>query len=469
MSISKARICIVDDDSLTLKVLDQLLQQAGHAVHSFQSVRQALEEIPSLQPDLILMDVHMQEMDGFEACHLLKENEQTKSIPLIFVTVMDQPQNIVRGFEVGATDYITKPVQKLELLARINTQLNIFHYQRQLEEKNQRLEKLLDLMQSLYQMSLEINRELNCSKIMESTLQHIIELFHAENGLAARYEPQEKNLTIALSVPSGRYKIGKTLQLGEGPLGMAAQKKETIIQEGAQLTAEGTLADNSPTSNAAVISIPLLSSSQLLGVMCIQTDGTKPFEFQDLYIAEMFAVQASAAMENARLLTEVQRLATTDDLTGLYNRRALMEIAQLEFERFLRYGFPLSVLMFDIDKFKKLNDQWGHLIGDEVLKELGKLCKLSLRNVDILGRYGGEEFIALLPQTALADAQHTAERLRSIIDNYPFYCRDQCLHITISIGVVEAQSQDKSLDALLDRVDQAMYRAKAAGRNTVST
>jgi diguanylate cyclase (GGDEF)-like protein len=247
------------------------------------------------------------------------------------------------------------------------------------------------------------------------------------------------------------------------------KKKKLIILEGASLTAEGLLADNPSASNMTIISMPLMSSSQLLGVMCILTDGTKPFEFQELYIAEMFAVQASATMENARLLTEVQRLATTDDLSGLYNRRAFMEIAQLEFERFLRYGAPLSVFMFDIDKFKKLNDQWGHLIGDEVLKELGKLCKHSMRNIDILGRYGGEEFIALLPQTELAEALQAAERLRSLIDTYPFYCRDQCLHITISIGVVEAQSQDKTLDALLDRVDQAMYRAKAAGRNTVST
>jgi DNA-binding response OmpR family regulator len=206
-------------------VLEQLLQQPAYRVFIPISPVKLWMKVPTLQPDLILMDVHMQEIDGFEACRLLKENKQTSSIPLIFVTVMDQPHHIVRGFEVGATDYITKPVQKLELLARINTHLNIFHYQRQLAEKNLRLEKLLDLMQSLYQMSLEINRELKCSRIMETTLQHLIEIFHAESGLAARYELQDSNLTIALSVPQADTKLARLSAWGRSAWNSCPKKR----------------------------------------------------------------------------------------------------------------------------------------------------------------------------------------------------------------------------------------------------
>lgn len=464
-----ANICIVDDDPITLKVLDQLLQQAGYRVFSFLSVHQALKEIPALQPDMILMDVQMKEMDGFEACRQLKENKQTASIPLLFVTIMDQPHNIVRGFESGGVDYITKPVQKRELLARISTHLNIHHYQRQLEEKNQRLEKFLDQMQALYQMSIDITRELNSSKILEETLRHLIKIFNASRGQVALYQVQDDCLVISHSVPVAEHQTGKTIQLGEGVLGTAAQKKETIIIEGSDLQSPSYFNNQQLPSFPTTIAIPLIGSNRLLGAISVQIENQKPLEFHELYFAEMFTVQASIAIENAALYDEVQRLAIIDALTGLYNRRAIMDIAQSEFQRAQRYRSPLSIIMFDIDRFKRINDQWGHLTGDEVLRELGKLCRENLRSTDIAGRYGGEEFLILLPETMLPNALETAERLRSLIDHHGFYCKDQCLHITISAGVAEAQPQDSTLDALLERVDQALYRAKAAGRNTVAS
>lgn len=183
---------------------------------------------------------------------------------------------------------------------------------------------------------------------------------------------------------------------------------------------------------------------------------------------ELLGANTAVAFENAQLFAKVQSMAITDDLTGLFNRRKFYDYAAQEFERSRRYQRPLSVIMMDIDHFKRVNDTYGHAIGDQVLQGWARVIKSNLRNVDILARYGGEEFVILLPETPIDEALRTAERLRISASDATLPTRVGHMSVTISLGVVNLDDTCRTLEELLDRSDQAMYASKRTGRNKVT-
>jgi diguanylate cyclase (GGDEF)-like protein len=195
----------------------------------------------------------------------------------------------------------------------------------------------------------------------------------------------------------------------------------------------------------------------------------------DLNVLDMFAAQAAIAIRNARLYKQVEQVSVTDDLTGLFNRRGFFQLGEREFERSLRFARPLAALMFDIDHFKGVNDTYGHPVGDRVLRALADCFRLNKRGIDVEGRYGGEEFVLLLPETLLPGASHIAERIRQAIADLSIpVCRANVnqspvdLRITVSVGVAQMAPDVPNLDALIERADQALYRAKDMGRNRIA-
>jgi len=211
---------------------------------------------------------------------------------------------------------------------------------------------------------------------------------------------------------------------------------------------------------------PLLIEQKAQGLLWLWGESLHE---DDMPAMSIFANQVAIAIENARLFGEVQRLASIDGLTGLHNRRHFFGIAQVEFSRGLRYGRSLSAMLLDIDHFKNFNDTYGHAIGDKVLQVVARQCKQSLRNTDILGRYGGEEFVILLPETNLQVAKAVAERLRKSVSATLIPTEKGDLSVTVSIGVAENNELTPSLETLIARADQAMYIAKHKGRNQVAT
>jgi diguanylate cyclase (GGDEF)-like protein len=181
------------------------------------------------------------------------------------------------------------------------------------------------------------------------------------------------------------------------------------------------------------------------------------------------ANQAHIVVENSRLFERVQNLAIRDSLTGLFNHRHTMELLGREVERSVRYPGGVSALMLDIDHFKKVNDEHGHLAGDAVLREVARLLRGALRTVDSVGRYGGEEFLVLLPQTPPDEARRTGERIRQQIGDHVFRVGTRELRVTVSVGVATWESGGaQSAEGLIREADQALYRAKEAGRNRVA-
>jgi diguanylate cyclase (GGDEF)-like protein len=205
----------------------------------------------------------------------------------------------------------------------------------------------------------------------------------------------------------------------------------------------------------------------VLGALALETSYEAAFTETDLRLLTSFAATATAAIHNAQLHAKVQQLAITDGLTGLYNRRGFYEVGRREIDRALRYKRPLAAIMLDIDFLKSINDTHGHDAGDTVLCFVANTCHYDTRKVDIAGRYGGDEFVLLLPENGLFTAAGVAERLRSRIAETPIQYQNTTIDATISLGVVKLMPGIKDVEAMIKRADEALHAAKQAGRNRV--
>ena len=214
-----------------------------------------------------------------------------------------------------------------------------------------------------------------------------------------------------------------------------------------------------------VLRLPLIFEENLLGILWLWGE---TFTRADLPVMSIFAKQIGVSLERARLFQEVQSLALTDHLTGLQNRRSLFELGRVEFARAHRMNRPFCCMMLDLDHFKQINDKYGHPVGDQVLKEFARRCKSSVREIDLVGRYGGEELVILLPETDRKTSVLVAERLRASIAATPITVADLEIPVTVSIGVATKDEHTTHLEALMARADQAMYIAKHKGRNRVA-
>jgi diguanylate cyclase (GGDEF)-like protein len=223
----------------------------------------------------------------------------------------------------------------------------------------------------------------------------------------------------------------------------------------------------SPESVRSILAVPLRFGDRLIGMISAQSYQPHAYTTEDQYLLEMLAANTAIAIQNADLLKKIHWLGITDPLTDLYNRRGFFDLAGREVERFRRFGHPFCALMVDIDNFKQVNDTHGHAIGDQVLIALAKGLELQIRDVDFIGRYGGEEFVIVLPETELPAAIQAAERLREYVENQPITTDRGVLSITVSIGVAKFEENIPELAILIDRADSAMYLAKQSGRNQV--
>jgi diguanylate cyclase (GGDEF)-like protein len=222
-----------------------------------------------------------------------------------------------------------------------------------------------------------------------------------------------------------------------------------------------------PVSTGSAIIAPLTLDQSVLGALVLFGARPKLFTENDLSMLDNFAITATAALRNATLYAEVQRLATTDTVTEQYNRRKFFELGELEIRRSRRFQNALSAIMLDLDNFKEINDTHGHGVGDQVLRAIAQRCRASIRVVDILGRYGGDEFAILLPGADLPEAHEIAERIRQTVIQSPILTDRGAVSISISLGVTQAQQEMESLSVLLGRADAALYSAKQGGRNRV--
>lgn len=434
-------ILIVDDEPAVLKLLKEILAAEGYATRLFNNGEMALRSVMAAAPDLILLDVRMPAMDGFEVCRRIKDDRQLKEIPIIFISAASDTEDKVRAFQAGGVDYITKPFQKEEVIARVKTHVALHRSRLELiqaENALRKSEQSLKIAQAVahlghWEMD-ALTRDVRWSdetyRILGFEPQAFVPSYDA---FLQAVHPDDRTRVashIEQTQAGGDFDIEYRIVLPDG---------RTRVVHGKGVLVTFAEADRPPKIIGTV-----QCDNEVIGVV---QDITQRKEME------------------WRLEYEVR----TDALTGCATRRYFMQMAHQEFSRCRRYGGALSLLMLDLDYFKKVNDTYGHQVGDLTLRKLAEVCRDVLRLEDLVGRLGGEEFAILLIETGSAKAFEAAERLREAVASaVVFFEEKRSLRFTVSIGVATLEQPDADIDAVLKRADQALYAAKNAGRNRVA-
>jgi diguanylate cyclase (GGDEF)-like protein/PAS domain S-box-containing protein len=323
----------------------------------------------------------------------------------------------------------------------------------------------------IYKISQAANAVYNLRDLFSSIHASLSELIPASNFFIALYDAARDELSFPYwkddhdPVPLPQ-KLGRGLTEYVLRTGRPQLVSTEVLQD---LLARGEVVEVG-TPAVDWVGVPLKVEDRLIGVMAVQSY-TQSLRFTQVEtdILSFVSAQAAMAIERKRAEEAIRHLATTDALTGLYNRHHFFELARREFKRARRYAHPLSIIMLDIDNLKPTNDTEGHLAGDCLIQAVARECLTILRRTDLLGRYGGDEFVALLPETELSMAQQVIERLREVIAQKPYLFEGRQLQTTISAGLAALDVECPHMEALLSRADKALYVAKQGGKNRLAT
>jgi diguanylate cyclase (GGDEF)-like protein len=335
----------------------------------------------------------------------------------------------------------------------------------------EKLEERITELSLLFDVAHSLNSTLELNELLERITRLVVERLKIPNFSIMLRNP-DGLLEIRSAWPQHRGSEGLTFGIGEGACGRAAETLRAVylpdVGDRSSIFAKRNLVGG--TDHGSLLAVPMVHMDQLLGVMNFQRPEVAGFSPEELELLMAVADQAATAVKNARLHSEAVLLTMTDPLTGLPNRRHLFGRLEAELARAERYGTPLSILMIDVDHFKRLNDAAGHRAGDETLRKVCDVLKPCVRKVDTVARYGGEEFMVLLPQTAKEGAVAVGEKLRrAVLDTAALAVPTQPTgHITISIGVASYPLDASDQEMLVDCVDAALYASKRGGRNKVS-
>jgi diguanylate cyclase (GGDEF)-like protein/PAS domain S-box-containing protein len=442
----RGNILVVDDLPDNLRLLRDTLTKEGYKVRSATTGLMALRAAQSLSTELILLDIKLPDLDGYEVCRKLKADERTADIPVIFLSALNETFNKLQGLAVGGIDYIAKPFQVQEVLARVETHLTIRRLQKKLQEQNLLLIKEIEEHQRLKEI-LFAEKEL-----AQVTLQSIADaVITTDDQANIRYfNPVAEKLT--------GWKA-------EDAAGMPLSKVFVIINE---LTRE-------PVDN--LIDKALLEKKVVnLGknTILIARNGTEyPIEKSTAPICDRQGQIIGAVIvfrddTQARCLSrQLSWEASHDPLTGIFNRRGFEQQLVKAIASIQDSNQPHFFCYLDLDRFKVVNDTVGHIAGDQLLREITTVLQNGIRANDILGRLGGDEFGLLLTQCPLEKATNIAENLKDLVHNFQFIWENQTFIVGVSIGVVALNQTNRDLMEVLRAADTACYAAKAKGRNCI--
>lgn len=450
-----ARILVVDDVPANVKLLEARLLAEYFEVLTASNGIEALELCEGGRIDVVLLDVMMPGMDGFEVCRRLKADPATQHIPVVMVTALDQVRDRVRGLEAGADDFLAKPVNDLQLMTRVKSLVRLKSLTDELRlraatTRNISIEALLSQHKTGPDAAakvLLVDESASSAERIGKMLRGRCELWHSSDPGEAFFRAAEGDYDcIIISTAFHDY----------DPLRLCSQLRTL---DRTRFVPIMLIADDSEEARL-VRGLELGVNDYLV----------RPVDQQEL-IARL-TTQLRRKHYNDHLRNSVAQtieMAVTDDLTGLHNRRYLDSHLAILFERARNRGRPLALMMLDIDRFKTVNDRWGHDAGDEVLYEFATRLRTSVRGIDLVCRMGGEEFVIVMPDTGATIAARVAERIRANIADKPFVIEaaDQTIAVTASVGVTVMKPGSDTIAAMLKRADLALYKAKNSGRNRV--
>ena len=487
-------VLVADQDPVAAGALAWLLREQGYQVTSVSEGRRLVDALERTRPDLLLVDVEDLGADGEKLLERVKHDERWRDVPIVVATHLPSNGKASRPLVPPrvADDYVTKPFRVPELLARIQTQLRAQSELRStraaLAVARAELERAREDVASnrqIVDILNEVTGELSATEIYRILVRRVARALSlsrssvvlasagdATGAVVASFEdPAAPDLAIRLE----RYPELVSALETERPVLVRDVQNDPVFEQTRKLWAE----EGRDVAIRSVAALPFSVDRWRSGALMLRTERhERELTDDDVEFAGTVVNAAVAAIKRAQTLEStradnrrLEALATTDPLTRLLNRRALLERLSREVDRAKRYESMLTLLLLDIDHFKRINDERGHLVGDAVLRQIGALVEASVRTVDIAARYGGEEFVLILPETSQDGGIIFAERLRESIERYPFDASsDEPLHLTASIGVATFPSpRVDSTEDLFARADEALYRAKSSGRNQVRT
>jgi two-component system, cell cycle response regulator len=449
-----ARVLVVDDILSNVKLLEAKLSAEYFDVVTAYGGLEALAKIEEHEPDIVLLDVMMPGMDGFEVCRRIKQNPKSAHVPVVMVTALDQPTDRVAGLEAGADDFLTKPVDDAALFARVRSLV--------------RLKMMTDEL-----------------RMREATGQNMGLVDPAENfgdggppGRILIIEDRPESVAWFAAALEPAHEISAVDSFEEAVVRVRGGDYDLIVISLGLRGFDGLRLCSQLRSLPEGRNVPILvlvsdgdrrKLTQALE-MGVNDYLTRPVDKNELIARVRTQLRKKRYAERLRHNVQLSlEMAITDQLTGLHNRRYMSRHLDTLISSAQKSGKPLAFLIMDIDYFKSVNDTHGHDIGDEVLREFASRISANVRGIDLACRFGGEEFVVVMPDTDMAFATTIAERLRKGVETNPFaISRDpKRLSITISIGIAGSEGNGDTAEALLHRADQALYRAKREGRNRV--
>jgi two-component system cell cycle response regulator len=450
-----ARVLIVDDVPANLKLLEAKLSAEYFDVLTATSGPDALAICERGEPDIVLLDVMMPGMNGFEVCRRLKSTPVTAHIPVVIVTALDQPRDRLQGLDAGADDFLTKPLDDVALFARVRSLSRLKSMTDELRNRaaaSRRLGIADPLVAAAAEIGLNgrvllVEDRVSVAERLQSALSafHLVEVEPDSQRAAVRAAEEDVDAVL----------ISLDLQ-GQDGLRLCSQLRSL--------------------DRTRDISVLLMGEAEDRGRILRGLDiGAHDFLIRPIDRNELLArvrTQVRRKRFTDRLRDSLQssmEMAVLDQLTGLHNRRFMDTRLAAMFDESALRARALSVMVLDVDHFKVVNDSWGHDAGDEVLKEFADRVRACTRGIDLVARMGGEEVVVVLPETGPKAAYAVAERIRERVENTPFaiYNNSREIPVTVSIGVASRKAGDASSADIVKRADDALYRAKASGRNRV--
>ncbi len=449
-----ARVLVVDDILANVKLLEARLSAEYFEILTAYSGREALDVIARERVDVVLLDVMMPGMDGFEVCRQIKQTPRLAHVPVIMVTALDQPSDKVQGLEAGADDFLTKPVDDIALITRVKNLA--------------RLKVLADELM----MRASTTQELGIATSSAAEW--------AQAGTQGRILLVEDHARSAQRIVDsiGKSHIVSVERDSQAALIKAAEQSFDLLivslslagADGLRLCSQVRSLDRTRHTPIIILVEPGDDARLLRGLdMGVNDYLPRPIDRNEMLARIKTQIKRKRHADLLRAkLDEGMEMAITDALTGLHNRRYMESHLSTLVTQAVQSGRSLSVLIADIDYFKSVNDTYGHDSGDTVLREFAARFRRNTRGIDLACRMGGEEFVIIMPDTDLARAIQVGERLRACVASDPFEINsDTLLRVTASVGIATLERADDTPETLFKRADKALYSAKREGRNRV--
>ncbi|MBI5344446.1 MAG: diguanylate cyclase [Deltaproteobacteria bacterium] len=449
--------------------MEDILRANGYQTRYALDGKDGIKLASEWNPSVILLDLIMPEMDGVKVCKELRRLCLRVRPSIIIVSVKGDKETVVDLLSKGADDFIAKPYNEAEFMARVKAQMRISGFYRELDEDKKNLESILAITEAVT-ATLDPNEVLDIivRKVAEATGAlrcSIVLIVKGDEGyvLVSNDNPSIREMRLDLS----KYPEIKEVISSKNPLVLEDMATHPIMSPVRERIKD--------LKDMSLVIVPIVFNEDVLGTLFLRTRKNKNgFSRKELDFCRIVANASFHAIKNANLFERVSKekeylkeLVIKDQLTTLYNHNFFYSRLAEEFDRSVRYETQMSIIMMDIDNFKHINDTYGHRVGDVVLREVGALIKKGVRKTDIVARYGGEEFSVILPQTAIKGAAEEADRLRQLIESHA-YAGLAKEKITVSLGVASYPHKDIMHSGdMVTAADDALYKAKHEGRNRV--